>query len=85
MATPGYAFCVANSRTHAAARALRLNAGFHQLLQEMDGWPADKVIVGIMDADGRLDPEAPVRVAEYFADADVGAGPGRRADRQPRG
>ena len=50
-----------------------LNAGFHLLLQEIGGWPADKVIVGIMDADGRLDPEAPVRVAEYFADADVGA------------
>jgi cellulose synthase/poly-beta-1,6-N-acetylglucosamine synthase-like glycosyltransferase len=50
-----------------------LNAGFHRLLQEVGNWPADKVIVGIMDADGRLDPEAPDRVAEYFADADVGA------------
>jgi cellulose synthase/poly-beta-1,6-N-acetylglucosamine synthase-like glycosyltransferase len=50
-----------------------LNAGFHRLLQEVGEWPADKVIVGIMDADGRLDPEAPDRTAEYFADADVGA------------
>jgi glycosyltransferase involved in cell wall biosynthesis len=50
-----------------------LNAGFHWLLQEIGSWPADKVIVGIMDADGRLDQEAPARVAEYFADADVGA------------
>ena len=50
-----------------------LNAGFHRLLQEVGSWPADKVIVGIMDADGRLDPEAPDRAAEYFADADVGA------------
>ena len=50
-----------------------LNAGFHRLLQEIDGWPADQVIVAIMDADGQLDPEAPLRVAEYFADADVGA------------
>ena len=50
-----------------------LNAGFRQLLAEVDGWPADKVIVGIMDADGRLDPQAPARVAEYFADATVGA------------
>ena len=50
-----------------------LNAGFHQLLREMGDWPADKVIVGIMDADGRLDPEAPDGAAEYFADADVGA------------
>jgi cellulose synthase/poly-beta-1,6-N-acetylglucosamine synthase-like glycosyltransferase len=50
-----------------------LNAAFRQLLAEVDGWPADKVIVGIMDADGRLDPQAPARVAEYFADAAVGA------------
>ena len=50
-----------------------LNAGFHQLLHEVGEWAADKVIVCIMDADGRLDPQAPARVAEYFADADVGA------------
>lgn len=50
-----------------------LNAGFRQLLADVSGWPADRVIVGIMDADGRLDPQAPVRVAEYFADDDVGA------------
>lgn len=50
-----------------------LNAGFHWLLQEASEWPYDKVIVVIMDADGRLDPEAPDRVAEYFADAHVGA------------
>lgn len=50
-----------------------LNAGFCQLLAEVDRWPADKVIVGIMDADGRLDQQAPARVAEYFADPDVGA------------
>jgi cellulose synthase/poly-beta-1,6-N-acetylglucosamine synthase-like glycosyltransferase len=50
-----------------------LNAGFHKLLREVGGWPVDKVIVGIMDADGRLDPEAPDRVAECFMDADVGA------------
>jgi cellulose synthase/poly-beta-1,6-N-acetylglucosamine synthase-like glycosyltransferase len=50
-----------------------LNAGFRQLLAEVDGWPASKVIVGIMDADGRLDPHAPGRVAEYFADPGVGA------------
>lgn len=50
-----------------------LNSGFRQLLGEVDGWHADKVIVGIMDADGRLDPQAPDRVAAYFAAADVGA------------
>ncbi len=50
-----------------------LNAGFDRLLDLVRDWPADKVIVGIMDADGRLDPEAPDLVAAYFADADVGA------------
>ncbi len=50
-----------------------LNAGFHRLLPEVGEWPADKVIVGIMDADGRLDPEAPHLVAQLFAAPDVGA------------
>lgn len=50
-----------------------LNAGFLRLLREVGDWPPDKVIVGIMDADGRLDPEALDRAAAYFADADVGA------------
>jgi 1,2-diacylglycerol 3-beta-glucosyltransferase len=50
-----------------------LNAGFGQLRRETVGWPADKVIVCIMDADGRLDPDAPARVAPYFAEPDVGA------------
>jgi 1,2-diacylglycerol 3-beta-glucosyltransferase len=50
-----------------------LNAGLQVLLNDVGDWPADKVIVAIMDADGRLDPEAPDRAAEYFADADVGA------------
>lgn len=50
-----------------------LNAGFRRLLDEADGWPADKVLVVIMDADGRLDREAPDRVAAYFADPGIGA------------
>ncbi len=50
-----------------------LNAGFRQLLREVDEWPPDRVIVGIMDADGRLDPQALSRVAAYFREADVGA------------
>jgi 1,2-diacylglycerol 3-beta-glucosyltransferase len=50
-----------------------LNAGFDQLLHLVKDWPADKVIVGIMDADGRLDPEAPDLVAAHFVEADVGA------------
>ena len=56
-----------------SGKGAALNAGFRQLLHEVGGWPADKVIVGIMDADGRLDSQAPDRVAAYFADADVGA------------
>lgn len=50
-----------------------LNAGFCQLLQEVGEWCPDRVIVGIMDADGRLDPQAPSQVAAYFREADVGA------------
>lgn len=50
-----------------------LNAGFDQLLHLVKGWPADKVIVGIMDADGRLDPQAPDLVAARFADPSIGA------------
>ncbi len=50
-----------------------LNAGFGQLLLEAGGWPPDKVIVCIMDADGRLDERAPDRVAAYFADPRTGA------------
>jgi 1,2-diacylglycerol 3-beta-glucosyltransferase len=56
-----------------SGKGAALNAGFQRLLAEVDGWSADNVIVGIMDADGRLDPEAPDRVAAYFAEPDVGA------------
>lgn len=56
-----------------SGKGAALNAGFWQLIGEIGEWPADKVIVGIMDADGRLDPEAPERVAAYFTDPGVGA------------
>ena len=56
-----------------SGKGAALNTGFRQLLHEVGYWPADKVLVGIMDADGRLDPQAPDRVAAYFAEADVGA------------
>lgn len=56
-----------------AGKGAALNAGFRRLCQEVSHWPADKVIVGIMDADGRLDETAPDRVAAYFADPAVGA------------
>ncbi|HEX9064037.1 MAG TPA: glycosyltransferase family 2 protein [Streptosporangiaceae bacterium] len=50
-----------------------LNAGFGQLLLEAAGWPPDRVIVCIMDADGRLDEQAPDLAAAYFADERTGA------------
>ncbi len=50
-----------------------LNAGLDQLMHEAGTWPPEQVIVGIMDADGRLDTDAPERAAAYFADASVGA------------
>ena len=50
-----------------------LNAGFAELLRLVTGWPADNIIVVIMDADGRLDPQAPDLVAACFANPDVGA------------
>ncbi len=36
------------------------------------GWDADRVIVTIVDADGRLDPDAPRHVGAHFADFRVG-------------
>ena len=36
------------------------------------GWPRDRVIVCVVDADGRLDPAAPAFVAAHFADERVG-------------
>ena len=56
-----------------SGKGAALNAGLAQLMHEVGTWPADRVIVGIMDADGRLDVDAPERAAVYFADATVGA------------
>ena len=36
------------------------------------GWPRDRVLVVVVDADGRLDPEAPAYVAARFADPETG-------------
>ena len=56
-----------------AGKGAALNAGLARLRQLTADWPADKVIVGIMDADGRLDPQVPGRVAPYFTEPDIGA------------
>lgn len=42
------------------------------LLAESTGWTADRVIVGIVDADGRLAPTAPSLIARHFADPAIG-------------
>jgi len=50
-----------------------LNAAVaHLLMPGVLARPADRVVVGLVDADGRLDPEAADVVAPYFADPRVG-------------
>jgi cellulose synthase/poly-beta-1,6-N-acetylglucosamine synthase-like glycosyltransferase len=36
------------------------------------GWPRERVILAVVDADGRLDPASPEHVAPFFADERVG-------------
>jgi cellulose synthase/poly-beta-1,6-N-acetylglucosamine synthase-like glycosyltransferase len=36
------------------------------------GWDPQRVIVGVVDADGRLDPRTPSTIEGYFADTEVG-------------
>ena len=36
------------------------------------GWPRDRVVIAVIDADGRLDAHAPEHVAGHFADPRVG-------------
>jgi len=52
-----------------------LNAAVAHLLGSglLEGWQADAIVVGLLDADGRLDPFTPTRVAPLFADPSVGA------------
>ena len=59
-------------------KADALNAAFRHLISEVlprpafRRWSAARVIVGVVDADGRLDPDAPAAIAPYFADPEVG-------------
>jgi cellulose synthase/poly-beta-1,6-N-acetylglucosamine synthase-like glycosyltransferase len=59
-------------------KAAALNAAWRhieaEVLQEgrFAGWPRDRVVVGIVDADGRLGLAAPLLVAAWFANARVG-------------
>lgn len=51
-----------------------LNAAIDHLLRsDLLDRPPEGVIVGLLDADGRLDPQAPQAVAAYFADRRTGA------------
>jgi cellulose synthase/poly-beta-1,6-N-acetylglucosamine synthase-like glycosyltransferase len=53
-------------------KAAALNAGFQELGAILGDVDRDSVIVAVVDADGRLDPQAPAHVAAHFAEASVG-------------
>ena len=58
-------------------KAAALNAAWRQFdvmlaSGKWAGWPRDRVIVAVVDADGRLAVDAPSHVAPHFADARVG-------------
>jgi 1,2-diacylglycerol 3-beta-glucosyltransferase len=58
-------------------KAAALNAAWRRLEGLLAGghwagWPRDRVIVCVVDADGRLDPRAPLYAAGHFADDHVG-------------
>jgi cellulose synthase/poly-beta-1,6-N-acetylglucosamine synthase-like glycosyltransferase len=58
-------------------KAAALNAGWRHLDTVLSsgrwaGWPRERVVVVVVDADGRLDPDAPAHVAGFFADPQVG-------------
>jgi 1,2-diacylglycerol 3-beta-glucosyltransferase len=58
-------------------KAAALNAAWRHLDKVLssgrwEGWPRERVLVCVVDADGRLDVDAPDQVAPYFADPQVG-------------
>ncbi len=57
-------------------KAAALNAAWRELdevlASKWPGWTRDRVIVCVVDADGRLDPRSPNVVAAHFADDRVG-------------
>ncbi len=60
-----------------AGKAAALNAAWRHLDTVLSagrwaGWPRERVIVVVVDADGRLDAHAPAHVAAHFADPHVG-------------
>lgn len=53
-------------------KAAALNHAFNRLDAWLGETPRDEVIVTIVDADGRLAPDAPAHAARHFADPEVG-------------
>ncbi|GII98486.1 cellulose synthase/poly-beta-1,6-N-acetylglucosamine synthase-like glycosyltransferase [Sediminihabitans luteus] len=53
-------------------KAAVLDLAWRMIGEELAGVPRDRVIVGVVDADGRLDPGAPSVLAQHFADPRVG-------------
>lgn len=54
-------------------KAAALNDAYRRIGEHLDpGTPRGRVIVAIVDADGRLAPDAPTHVARHFADPAVG-------------
>ena len=57
-------------------KAAALNAGWTHLdsvlARRFAGWTRDRIVVAIVDADGRLDPTAPRFVSAHFRDEKVG-------------
>lgn len=53
-------------------KAAALNDAYHRLDAAIGGTPRDEVIVVVVDADGRLHPDAPRYAAAQFADPKVG-------------
>lgn len=53
-------------------KADALNHAYRQLVHDLGDADPDRVIVVIVDADGRLDPDAPRHAARHFTDPSVG-------------
>lgn len=53
-------------------KAAALNAGYRALPEAIGDWPRERAIVVVVDADGRLHPDAPARAAVHFDDPAVG-------------
>jgi 1,2-diacylglycerol 3-beta-glucosyltransferase len=58
-------------------KAAALNAAWRHVevllaSERWSGWTRERVIVAVIDADGRLDPQAPEQVAAHFHDVKVG-------------